>query len=819
MSRKQSNTFPLIADLEGDYKELIHIEMPPVLPILPVRNIVMFPGVVMPILVGREQSLRLLQKVEQGNLPFAIFCQYSTDKEEPTHKDLYPTGVMAKLVKIISLPNNKVTAIVQGVRRITLGDELPGAEFMLSQVFPADELVPAQNDMEFNTAMGTLRDSITEFVEMNDEIPDEASFSVRNISNNIMALNYVCSNFVEKVTDRIALLSADDIKERLFMMIRYMNQQHELLSLKLDIRKKTHEEIDEQQRNYFLRQQIKNIQAEMGNEAAPEKKDLLEKAARKKWSDETKKMFLREVDKLDQLSAQSPDYNVQLTYLQTLVALPWDKCTKDDLNLKRAKRILDRDHYGMEKVKERIMEFLAVKSLAPDLKGQVLCLVGPPGVGKTSIAKSIAEAMGRNYTRMSLGGVRDEADIRGHRKTYIGAMPGRIMDALRRAGTSNPLILLDEIDKMGNDFRGDPASAMLEVLDTEQNVAFRDHYIELSFDLSDVVFLTTANDLSTVPRPLLDRMEVIELPSYTAEEKRLIARRHLLSKQMKKHGLSENQLIVDDETLDAIISGYTREAGVRRLEQVLAKLCRKAAKHIADGDESLTATKENLEELLGTATFKDDLVSKKDEVGIVNGLAWTSVGGEMLEVEVAVIPGTGKIEITGNLGTVMQESAKAAVTFVRSKAEALNIDPMFYKNNDLHIHFPEAAIPKDGPSAGVTITTALISALTGAPVRHEVAMTGEVTLRGRVLPIGGLREKTMAAYRAGIKTVCIPKDNESDLKDIVPVVRENINFVIAEHMDTVMETAIDFSRRPKQKKRKSAPVKRAADTASTTVVQ
>ena len=398
-------------------------------------------------------------------------------------------------------------------------------------------------------------------------------------------------------------------------------------------------------------------------------------------------------------------------------------------------------------------------------------------------------------------------------------MPGRIMDALRRAGTSNPLILLDEIDKMGNDFRGDPASAMLEVLDTEQNVAFRDHYIELPFDLSDVVFLTTANDLSTVPRPLLDRMEVIELPSYTAEEKRLIARRHLLSKQMKKHGLSENQLIVDDETLDAIISGYTREAGVRRLEQVLAKLCRKAAKHIADGDEGLTATKENLEELLGTATFKDDLVSKKDEVGIVNGLAWTSVGGEMLEVEVAVIPGTGKIEITGNLGTVMQESAKAAVTFVRSKAESLNIDPMFYKDNDLHIHFPEAAIPKDGPSAGVTITTALISALTGAPVRHEVAMTGEVTLRGRVLPIGGLREKTMAAYRAGIKTVCIPKDNESDLKDIVPVVRENINFVIAEHMDTVVETAIDFSRRPKQKKRKSAPVKRAADTASTTVVQ
>ena len=466
------------------------------------------------------------------------------------------------------------------------------------------------------------------------------------------------------------------------------------------------------------------------------------------------------------------------------------------------------------------MEFLAVKTLAPDLRGQVLCLVGPPGVGKTSIAKSIAEAMGRNYARMSLGGVRDEADIRGHRKTYIGAMPGRIMDALRRAGTSNPLLLLDEIDKMGNDFRGDPAAAMLEVLDTEQNVAFRDHYVELPFDLSDVLFLTTANDLSTVPRPLLDRMEVIELSSYTEEEKRQIALHHLLPKQMEKHGLHKGQLVISEKMLGLVISRYTREAGVRRLEQLLAKICRKAAKHITDGGRRLTVSEKNLEDLLGVARYKDDVVTKKDEIGIVNGLAWTSVGGEMLEVEVAVVPGTGKIEVTGNLGTVMQESAKAAVTFVRSRANELSIDPMFYKDNDLHIHFPEAAVPKDGPSAGVTITTALVSALTEAPVRHDVAMTGEVTLRGRVLPIGGLREKTMAAYRAGIRTVVIPKDNESDLQDIEPVVREKLEFVTAAHMDTVMETAIDFTRRPRKRKKTSRnPVTRQSDTTATAVMQ
>ena len=516
----------------------------------------------------------------------------------------------------------------------------------------------------------------------------------------------------------------------------------------------------------------------------------------------TLEKLLKEVNRLSKMSSTSAESGVIRTYLDTVLSLPWNKTTKEQHNLKKADEILNRDHYGLEKVKERILEFLAVKVLAPELKGQVLCLAGPPGVGKTSIARSIAEAMGRNYVRFSLGGVRDEADIRGHRKTYIGAMAGRIMNAMTQADSKNPLMLMDEIDKMGNDFRGDPASAMLEVLDTEQNNAFRDHYIELPFDLSDVLFVTTANDLGSIPRPLLDRMEVIELPSYTEEEKVQIAKRHLLNKQIKKHGLKPEQLELSDDVMHMMVSGYTREAGVRRLEQIIAKLCRKIAKRIVETEaDKIIITKDNIEEILGHTKYKEDSISKKNQIGVVNGLAWTSVGGEMLQAEAAVIPGTGKIEVTGNLGTVMQESAKAALTFVRSRAEELDIEPNFYKDMDMHIHFPEAAIPKDGPSAGITITTALISALTDAPVRADVAMTGEVTLRGRVLPIGGLREKTMAAYRSGIKTIIIPKDNEPDLEEVLDVVKQNVKFVIAEDMDTVMKTAIDFSKRiPKKKK-------------------
>ena len=792
------------------------------LPVVALRGLVVFPNNVVHFEVGRQKSIAAIEAAMHANSNIFLIAQKDMETEEPTAQDLYAYGVISEIKQVLRVSEDLVKVLVEGKSRAKLLDLDASGKYLQADVRPAPVRgVAPDKRTQTEALVRSLKECFEEYLSYSPQISKDVVYNIVSSDNPLYLSEYMPANLLLKYEDKQTILQENSIPSRLEKLLLVMRQECEVLAIEKELDDKVNVQMDKNQRDYYLREQMHIISEELGD--AEDTRAEAEKYAQKiqdlHLDAASEEKLLKECERLGKMAGNQAEISVIRSYLDTVIGLPWHTFTKDDLNQAHARKVLDHDHYGLEKVKERILEILAVRQLNTEVKGQIVCLVGPPGVGKTSIAKSVAEAMGRNYTRMSLGGVRDEADIRGHRKTYIGAMPGRIMDALRRAGTSNPLILLDEIDKMGNDFRGDPASAMLEVLDTEQNVAFRDHYIELPFDLSDVVFLTTANDLSTVPRPLLDRMEVIELPSYTAEEKRLIARRHLLSKQMKKHGLSENQLIVDDETLDAIISGYTREAGVRRLEQVLAKLCRKAAKHIADGDESLTATKENLEELLGTATFKDDLVSKKDEVGIVNGLAWTSVGGEMLEVEVAVVPGTGKIEITGNLGTVMQESAKAAVTFVRSKAESLNIDPMFYKDNDLHIHFPEAAIPKDGPSAGVTITTALISALTGAPVRHEVAMTGEVTLRGRVLPIGGLREKTMAAYRAGIKTVCIPKDNESDLKDIVPVVRENINFVIAEHMDTVVETAIDFSRRPKQKKRKSAPMKRAADTASTTVVQ
>lgn len=790
------------------------------IPALALRGLTVFPRMTASFDVEREISVRALERAMETGQEIFLVTQRELGVELPEEKDLYEVGTVARVIQILRASNSMMRVVMEGGSRARLRRLWQREPFLQAQV----ELIGEEKSPRHGTRTeAMLRQTYALFGEYSELLPKqpESIFTtVMDATDPGFLADFIAQNSNLRYQDKQSVLEELRPLMRLRRVNEILKREISVIAMEQDIESKVRERVGQIQKDMILREQVKVLQNELGEgDSDAEFDEYRTRICACRLPEETEKKLLKDVDRLSRQPFGSAEASVLRNYLDTVLDMPWGVETKERVSVETARRRLDRDHYGLEKVKERILEFIAVRRLNPDARGQIICLVGPPGVGKTSIALSIAKAMNRKVARLSLGGVRDEADIRGHRKTYIGAMPGRIMDALRRAGTSNPLILLDEIDKMGNDFRGDPASAMLEVLDTEQNVAFRDHYIELPFDLSDVVFLTTANDLSTVPRPLLDRMEVIELPSYTAEEKRLIARRHLLSKQMKKHGLSENQLIVDDETLDAIISGYTREAGVRRLEQVLAKLCRKAAKHIADGDESLTATKESLEELLGTATFKDDLVSKKDEVGIVNGLAWTSVGGEMLEVEVAVVPGTGKIEITGNLGTVMQESAKAAVTFVRSKAEALNIDPMFYKDNDLHIHFPEAAIPKDGPSAGVTITTALISALTGAPVRHEVAMTGEVTLRGRVLPIGGLREKTMAAYRAGIKTVCIPKDNESDLKDIVPVVRENINFVIAEHMDTVVETAIDFSRRPKQKKRKSAPVKRAADSVSTTVVQ
>ncbi len=771
------------------------------LPVLPLRGLTAFPDMLIHFDVGRAMSIKALEAAMKDGQWIFLTAQKDLKTDRPTADDLYEVGTICIIKQILRLPGDNIRVLVEGkdrARALHYQKSEDGGECLKAQVEVLYDILPLGGERREQALVRTVQNRFEEYAALAPRLSSDVALTVAAGGNAGYLADYIAQNIPIDFSVKQEVLEELNVNRRLTFLIRLLTEETEILRIEGDIQEQIKAAIDKNQKDYYLREQIKVIQSELGEQdVSAEAEEYREKIEKLGLPEESASKLRKETERLAKMSGSSAEAGVIRTYLDTVLELPWKTSTRTRHDLERAQKILDRDHYGLEKVKERILEFMAVKTLAPDLKGQVLCLVGPPGVGKTSIARSIAEAMNRKYTRMSLGGVRDEADIRGHRKTYIGAMPGRIIAALRQAGSRNPLILLDEIDKMGNDFRGDPASAMLEVLDTEQNNAFRDHYIEIPFDLSDVLFVTTANDLSTVPRPLLDRMEVIELSSYTAEEKLHIAHDHLLPKQIKKHGLKGIQLIVPEETLSAVISGYTREAGVRRLEQVIAKLCRKAAKKIADGStKRVTIHPADLEAYLGAPKFKEDNVSKEDEVGIVNGLAWTSVGGEMLQVEVAAVPGTGKIEITGNLGKVMEESAKAAVTFVRSRAEMLRIDPNFYKNTDIHIHFPEAAIPKDGPSAGITMATAIISALTGAPVRHEVAMTGEVTLRGRVMPIGGLREKTMAAYRAGIRTIIIPKDNQVDLEEVEQVVKDHVQFVIAAHMDTVMETAIDFSRRP-----------------------
>ena len=771
------------------------------LPVLPLRGLTAFPDMLIHFDVGRAMSIKALEAAMKDGQWIFLTAQKDLKTDRPTADDLYEVGTICIIKQILRLPGDNIRVLVEGkdrARALHYQKSEDGGECLKAQVEVLYDILPLGGERREQALVRTVQNRFEEYAALAPRLSSDVALTVAAGGNAGYLADYIAQNIPIDFSVKQEVLEELNVNRRLTFLIRLLTEETEILRIEGDIQEQIKAAIDKNQKDYYLREQIKVIQSELGEQdVSAEAEEYREKIEKLGLPEESASKLRKETERLAKMSGSSAEAGVIRTYLDTVLELPWKTSTRTRHDLERAQKILDRDHYGLEKVKERILEFMAVKTLAPDLKGQVLCLVGPPGVGKTSIARSIAEAMNRKYTRMSLGGVRDEADIRGHRKTYIGAMPGRIIAALRQAGSRNPLILLDEIDKMGNDFRGDPASAMLEVLDTEQNNAFRDHYIEIPFDLSDVLFVTTANDLSTVPRPLLDRMEVIELSSYTAEEKLHIAHDHLLPKQIKKHGLKGTQLIVPEETLSAVISGYTREAGVRRLEQVIAKLCRKAAKKIADSSaKRVTIHPADLEAYLGAPKFKEDNVSKEDEVGIVNGLAWTSVGGEMLQVEVAAVPGTGKIEITGNLGKVMEESAKAAVTFVRSRAEMLRIDPNFYKNTDIHIHFPEAAIPKDGPSAGITMATAIISALTGAPVRHEVAMTGEVTLRGRVMPIGGLREKTMAAYRAGIRTIIIPKDNQVDLEEVEQVVKDHVQFVIAAHMDTVMETAIDFSRRP-----------------------
>ena len=775
---------------------------PETLPVLPLRGLVAFPETLIHFDVGRLISMKALEASMKGSQKIFLTAQCDISTDLPRPDDLYTVGTICTIKQILRLPGDNIRVLVQGTSRAMVQEfEDEGDDKCLYAKVVRLDTDPGRISQKRREALvRTLQESVEEFAQISTHVSRDIVMTVLDNDEPGFLADYTAQNLPINYEIKQELLEELRDVRRLEKMIRVLAREMDILQLEGELQDKLKDAVDKNQRDYYLREQMKIIQDELGEQSPEEETDTYRNQILDlHLAEKDEEKLLKEVSRLEKMQPMSAESGVIRNYLDIVLELPWNTVTPDKHNLAAARKILDRDHYGMEKVKERIMEFLAVKAMAPELKGQVLCLVGPPGVGKTSIVRSVAEAMGRNYARLSLGGVRDEADIRGHRKTYIGAMPGRIMNAISQAGSKNCLLLLDEIDKMGADGRGDPSSAMLEVLDTAQNNAFRDHFIEIPFDLSDILFITTANDLDNVPRPLLDRMEVIELGSYTEEEKAEIALRHLLPKQLEKHGLKKSNLSLKHDAMTYLISAYTREAGVRRLEQLLAKICRKAAHIIQTEREAnpehpkrqrISVTRSNMEEFLGTPKYKKDNVSVRDEIGVVNGLAWTAVGGEMLQVEVNTMPGTGKLEITGNLGNVMQESAKAAVTYVRSIADKLQIDSKFYKENDIHIHFPEAAIPKDGPSAGVTMTTALVSALTNIPVRHDVAMTGEVSIRGRVLPIGGLKEKTMAAYRSGMKTVVVPAENESDLQDIEPVVRENIRFVLADTMKTVLDTAL-----------------------------
>ena len=790
----KNRSFSMIADVDGDFHDLTEMEIPNTMPILAVRNLVLFPGVVSPILIGREASMTLIRKAEKNNMLIGVFTQRDPDVEMPIRSDLYDYGVIGKVLKTLTLPNGNITTIVQGLGRVKLEDIIKYHPYLEGHVSRAPEEEPEKRDVEFQTAMDDLRQSVTQYINMMEDIPDEATFALKNVNNNIMALNFVCSNMPFSTKEKMKLLMMDSVKERLFNTMRIINREINLQNLKLDIRNKTRDDIDEQQRNYFLQQQIKNLQAEMGNESTPEKKDLLEKARKKKWPEDIEKFFYKEVEKLDQVNPNSPDFNVQLTYLQTLVALPWNEYTTDDLDLKRAQKILDRDHYGMEKVKERILEYIAVLSLRGDLKSPILCLYGPPGVGKTSLGKSIADALKRKYVRVSLGGLHDEAEIRGHRRTYIGAMPGRIIKNIQKAGSSNPVFILDEIDKVTqNTHNGDPASALLEVLDPEQNNAFHDNYLDVDYDLSKVMFIATANNLGTIPRPLLDRMEIIEVSGYITEEKYEIAKRHLVPKEKENTGLNDKRLTFNKAAIEKIIEQYTRESGVRQLEKQINKSLRKLAfKKAESGElpyEKITPTE--IEDLLGKPPFYRDIYQGNSYAGVVTGLAWTSVGGEILFIETSLSKGkAGKLTLTGNLGDVMKESAVIALEYVKAHVDVLGIDYRIFDHWNIHIHVPEGATPKDGPSAGITIATSIASALTQRKVRKNTAMTGEITLRGKVLPVGGIKEKILAAKRAGITDIVMCQENEKDICEIPEMYLKGVNFHYVENVQDVWKFAL-----------------------------
>ena len=761
-------------------------------PVLPLRGLLVYPTMILHIDVGRERSIAALNEAMIREEKLFLSVQRDMTIEKPDMSDLYDVGIIAKVKQMVKLPNGTMRVLVEGLQR-GIWDDFNHLD-TFDEVAVTAFMEPEKADQEDEALMRTLVHNFEKYSKSSKSVSEETFNSVTDIEEPGRMADMVASHLPLKISGKQEILEIMDVKERLEWLISRLYNEQEILDLEKKINTRVKNAMERTQKEFYLREQMKAIQTELGDKEGKtgEVAELKKRIEGAGLPEDTKKNVLKELDRYEKLPTQAPESGVIRNYIDWIVSIPWSKSTEDQLDIKRSEKILDRDHDGLESVKERVLEYLAVRQLTKSLRGPILCLAGPPGVGKTSLAKSIAESLGRNFVRISLGGVRDESEIRGHRRTYVGSMPGRIIQGMKKAGTINPLFLLDEIDKMSNDFRGDPSAAMLEVLDPEQNNSFSDHYIEETYDLSNVLFIATANDLSTIPGPLRDRMEIISIAGYTELEKLSIAKNHLLPKQLKEHGLSKSQLQLKDDALLDVVRHYTREAGVRSLERVLANLCRKAALQIVSGDKKrVSITNKNLETIIGKRKFRYGQAETENQIGVATGLAYTSVGGDTLQIEVSLSAGTGKLQLTGKLGDVMKESAQTALSYVRSKAEDFGIDPTFYENKDIHIHVPEGAVPKDGPSAGVTIVTALVSALSKRPIKREVGMTGEVTLRGRVLPIGGLKEKTLSAHRAGLTTIICPADNERDIEDIPESVREVLTFHFVSDAEEVLQLALE----------------------------
>lgn len=792
--KTENDDISMIAEIHTDPLDTTVVELNKPIPVMPLRNLVMFPNVVMPITVGRPSTLRLVNAAYKKKTPIAVFCQIQGETEEPSFNDLYHIGVIGKILRVFEMPGGNTTIIMQSSGpKISLDSIVKATPYLKGMVTMVPEDSTPANTDEFRALVESCKELTSKYIESSDKMSPDTVFAVKNLDNPDIMVNFICANFPLPVEEKIKLLHAPTLQDRLFQLVKLLNREVQLANIRQSIQIRTREDIDRQQREYFLQQQIKNIQDELGGGQEDEIEELRKKGKTKKWSKEVAELFEKEVSKLERTNAQSPDFNVQLTYLQTLLSLPWGIYTTDRLNLANAEKILNKDHYGLEKVKERILEHLAVLKLKGDMKAPIICLYGPPGVGKTSLGRSIAAALKRKYVRMSLGGVHDEAEIRGHRKTYIGAMPGRIIKSLIKAESSNPLIILDEIDKLGSDHRGDPSSAMLEVLDPEQNNSFHDNYVDVDYDLSKVMFIATANNLSTIPAALLDRMELIEVSGYITEEKVEIARRHLVPKELAANGLKKEAVKFSKQALEYIVENYTRESGVRELEKKINKIMRKIALEFArDGYEQWHELKPaDVLKYLGTPEYSRDKYQGNEYAGVVTGLAWTAVGGEILFVETSLSKGKGgKLTLTGNLGDVMKESAMLALEYLKAHTRLLDLPEDLFDNWNIHVHVPEGAIPKDGPSAGITMVTSLASALTQRKVKANMAMTGEITLRGKVLPVGGIKEKILAAKRAGITDIILCEENRKNIEDIQPMYLEGLQFHYVSDIKEVLALAL-----------------------------